>query len=189
MNRVANLGMTKALVVAKHADQLQGRLLDVGCGSKPYRRLDLPCTEYVGLDIRPVAELVGNMMQIPAEDESFDTVLCVDALQYAEVPHQAVVEMARVLKPGGNLLIVAPSVSVEDEVSFFNFKVNGLGKLCEVAGLTVLELQAASHIWQGEFEQFNAQDKFGFTLAAELHGLVGYLDQNYPAFSVVLATK
>ena len=189
MNRLANLGMTKAILVAQKADYINGRVLDVGCGSKPYRRLDLGYTEWVGLDVRPVGEVVADMMEMPLEDESFDTVICIDALQYAAVPHQAVNEMARVLKPGGALLLAAPQVSPEDETSFFNFKVAGLEMLAKTAGLEPKELQVASHLWQGELEQFNSQDKYGFTLAAELHGFVGYLDQNYPSFSVVVATK
>ena len=36
--------------VAEYATQLQGKLLDFGCGQKPYKSLFTNVSEYIGLD-------------------------------------------------------------------------------------------------------------------------------------------
>lgn len=48
----------------------------------------------------------GDMQQLALDDASFDLVLMLHALTYAEQPAVAVAEAARVLRPGGKLLAV-----------------------------------------------------------------------------------
>ena len=48
----------------------------------------------------------GDMYQLPLAGQSFDAVVIHQVLHYAERPSQAVAEAARVLRPGGRLLIV-----------------------------------------------------------------------------------
>jgi SAM-dependent methyltransferase len=79
-------------------------VLDVGCGVKPYYPWFEPyVSEYVGLDIggNPNAELEGTIESIPAEDASFDLVLCTQVLEHCDDPAQGVRELRRVTKPGG----------------------------------------------------------------------------------------
>ena len=59
------------------------RLLDVGCGEKPYLPFFEPfAAEYVGVDVvdNPVADLKGPVEALPVEDGSFDVVLCAQVL-------------------------------------------------------------------------------------------------------------
>lgn len=49
----------------------------------------------------------GDMHELPLEDESFDLVAMMQAITYADRPAQAVVEAARVLRPGGRLLLTS----------------------------------------------------------------------------------
>lgn len=53
--------------------------------------------------------VLGNAERLPFADESFDLVTCSETLEQVETPARAVQEMARVLKPGGRLLLSAPS--------------------------------------------------------------------------------
>ncbi len=48
----------------------------------------------------------GDMYALPLEDESADTVIIHQVLHYAHSPGQAIAEAARVLAPGGRLLVV-----------------------------------------------------------------------------------
>jgi SAM-dependent methyltransferase len=83
------------------------RLLDVGCGSKPYLPFfEAAVAEYVGLDAgsNPVAELEGPAEEIPAPDASFDLVLCTQTLEHVNDPARVVRELRRVTAPGGRVL-------------------------------------------------------------------------------------
>jgi SAM-dependent methyltransferase len=98
-----------------HRERGAYRLLDVGCGVKPYAPWFAPyVSEHVGVDIpgNPNAELEGKIEAIPVEDASFDAVLCTQVLEHCDDPAQAVRELRRVLKPGGRVLLSTHGVMV-----------------------------------------------------------------------------
>jgi len=83
------------------------RVLDVGCGQKPYESVFAPYADaYVGVDPvdNPRAELKGSVEDLPVEDESFDVVLCNQVLEHCDDPALAVRELRRVTAPGGRVL-------------------------------------------------------------------------------------
>jgi SAM-dependent methyltransferase len=90
-----------------HQDLGRFRLLDVGCGVKPYEPLFAPFAEsYIGVDPveNPRAELKGSVEALPVEDASFDVVLCNQVLEHCLDPALAVRELCRVTAPGGRVL-------------------------------------------------------------------------------------
>ena len=91
------------------------RVLDVGCGVKPYYPFFEPyASEYVGVDVveNPAADLQGAVESLPVEDASFDLVLCVQVLEHAEDPAKGVHELRRVVAPGGAVLASTHGVQV-----------------------------------------------------------------------------
>ncbi len=98
-----------------------GRLLDVGTGTGVVARTALekvgPSGHVVGLDINPamldvarqlsdgVTWVHGAAEDIPADDDSFDAVVCQFALMFLERPRDAVAEMARVVRSGGRVVV------------------------------------------------------------------------------------
>lgn len=91
-----------------HADLGPYRVLDVGCGAKPYRPLFAPyAAAYVGVDSveNSHAELLGSIEDLPVEDGSFDVVLCNQVLEHCDDPVRAVAELRRVTAPGGRVLV------------------------------------------------------------------------------------
>jgi SAM-dependent methyltransferase len=87
----------------------------VGCGVKPYYPFFVPhVSEYVGIDVveNPAADLQGAVENLPVEDGSFDVVLCIQVLEHAEDPAQAVRELRRVVAPGGRVLASTHGVQV-----------------------------------------------------------------------------
>jgi len=97
-------------------------LLDVGCGDAELAsKLARRGAVVTGLDADPMMiaaahrrsaientqlKLVeGRAEQLPFDDESFDCVLAVTVLCFVQGAEHAVTEMARVLKPGGRLVI------------------------------------------------------------------------------------
>ena len=90
------------------------RVLDVGCGPKPYFPFFEPyASEYVGVDVdNPAAELTGAVEELPVADRSFDVVLCTQVLEHALDPERAVAELSRVVAPGGRVLASTHGVQV-----------------------------------------------------------------------------
>ena len=84
---------------------------------------------------------LGDMHQLPVADASFDTVVLMHALTYTRQPAKVFSEVARVLRPGGQLLAVTlKEHKHEKAVAPFNhvnlgFSSKGLKKLCRDAGL------------------------------------------------------
>jgi SAM-dependent methyltransferase len=83
------------------------RVLDVGCGDRPYDALFAGAAELVGFD-QPGsrhADLHGSIDSIPVDDESFDVVLCLQVLEHVPDPAAAVRELRRVVRPDGLVLL------------------------------------------------------------------------------------
>jgi 2-polyprenyl-3-methyl-5-hydroxy-6-metoxy-1,4-benzoquinol methylase len=63
-------------------------------------------------DVPGVKFIAGNLNQdLPIDNESFDSVACVDGIEHLENPFHAIREFHRVLKPGGTLVISTPNIS------------------------------------------------------------------------------
>ena len=56
-------------------------------------------------------DIVSDIVAIPAPDASFDVVLCTEVLEHIPEPTHALDEFARLLKPGGLLILTAPFAS------------------------------------------------------------------------------
>lgn len=90
---------------------LGGRVLDVGCGDKPYRNWFDSVTEYVGLDVMPglsVDVVVKSDEQWPLQNEYFDVLLSSQVLEHVEYLEFTLAEMNRVLKRGGIIVLSFP---------------------------------------------------------------------------------
>jgi SAM-dependent methyltransferase len=91
------------------------RVLDVGCGVKPYYPFFAEtASAYVGVDVpgNPAADLEGSVERLPVADASFDVVLCTQVLEHCDDPAQAVRELRRVVAPGGRVLASTHGVQV-----------------------------------------------------------------------------
>jgi SAM-dependent methyltransferase len=89
------------------------RVLDVGCGAKPYEPIFAPhAVSYVGVDPvdNPKAELKGKVEALPVDDASFDVILCNQVLEHCDDPVKAVSELRRVTAPGGRVLATTHGV-------------------------------------------------------------------------------
>ncbi len=93
--------------------QLQGRkCLEVGCGRGPFQDL---VADYVGVDLsRSVAPYLHkpfvacDATRLPFASGTFDALWSITVLEHVPDPQAALVEMRRVLKPGG-LLFLKPA--------------------------------------------------------------------------------
>lgn len=102
---------------------LNGKLLDFGCGSKPYRSL-FKCEEYIGLDFESLGHPHNNEeidiyydgKTIPFSNNTFDAVFSSEVFEHIFNLENILKEINRVLKPGGKLLITCPFCFPEHEI-------------------------------------------------------------------------
>jgi SAM-dependent methyltransferase len=144
---IAKRSLRRALAgVSAHA---HGRLLDVGCGVKPYRSLFPAVTQHLGIE-RPgtlsksrVVDVWGDALALPFRAGLFDTVLCSEVLEHVPEPSRLFEQAARVLKPGGMLILSTPQVwgLHEEPFDFYRFTKYGLSHLARASGLEVVEVR------------------------------------------------
>jgi SAM-dependent methyltransferase len=98
------------------------RILDVGCGIKPYRSL-FKTPHYSGIDIEggghaddaKHVDKYYDGLNIPFQDHAFSTLICTQVLEHADDPEQLVKECSRVLSSGGTAFFSMPFIYPEHE--------------------------------------------------------------------------
>ncbi len=133
------------------------RILDAGTGTGTNLRMlrDLRYSKVEGLDMSeeairwcadkglgPVRR--GSVCDMPFEDGWFDAVLATDIIEHVEDDKRALAEIARVVRPGGNVLITVPAFpalwGLQDEVSLHRrrYRMAALVRLVRASGFSVV---------------------------------------------------
>ena len=130
------------------APHIDGRVLDVGCGSARYRRL-LNGARYIGVDLKAPADVKGDALQLPFATASMDTILCFQMLDDQAEPLELLRELHRVLKASGTLLLSADlSWRVHDGPrDYYRFTCYGLAHLTSKAGFKIDSIQPLGGFW------------------------------------------
>lgn len=141
---LARAGLAKA--IAENAKALSGKLLDVGCGTKPYQSL-FHTVEYCGLEIdsessraRGFADFFYDGNIFPFAADTFDSALCNQVLEHVFNPDDFLSEIRRVLKSNGKLLLTVPFVWDEHEqpYDYARYSSFGLKALLEKNGFRII---------------------------------------------------
>ena len=138
--------------VQKSVPYMRGRLLDVGCGEKPYKDILSPhVNSYVGIDLPQTLhaqceiDAFANAHHLPFKKDAFDTVLCLEALEHVERPPDVIREMYAVLRKGGTLVLSAPQNNClhNDPPHFYRYTKQGLAELVgNQAGFTIRHIHS-----------------------------------------------
>ncbi|TAF67235.1 MAG: class I SAM-dependent methyltransferase [Cytophagales bacterium] len=145
------------LNIKKYAPLLQGKLLDFGCGRKPYQDL-FQVEEYIGLDTeqsghphegeeRSQIDVFYDGNTIPLPEESFDAVFSSEVFEHVFELEHSLSEINRILKPKGKLLFTTPFVWDEHEIpyDFGRYSQYGLKHILEKKGFTVINISKSGH--------------------------------------------
>jgi len=130
------------------------KILDAGAGESKYKKycthLDYTSQDFAEYDgegdnkgiqkhTRDYSELdiISDICDIPVEDSTYDIVLCSEVLEHIPDPSKALIELDRVLKPNGIILLTAPFASLTHyspyhyatgfNIHFYNFHLEKLG--------------------------------------------------------------
>ena len=162
-----NAGMrdTAKMLLARAALPSSGAMLDAGCGSgqtMSWFQGDYPSWSVTGIDVAPeglaAARAAGlsveqaSVLEIPFDRRSFDLVVTLDVLQHLPLDGgdaTALAEFARILRPGGKLLIrtnaqAIPHVEDDREYSFRKYEPRHLRERIAAAGFEIIVLGRAN---------------------------------------------
>ncbi len=138
--------------VTKFAKSLDAgaRVLDAGAGEGNYKPY-FSNQRYCGLDLAvgdaawnyKRLDVVGDLSCLPFDTGTFDAAINIVTLEHVTDPARVLCELARSLKPGGRLLLVAPLEWEEHQQphDYFRYTQFGLQYLLKQAGFTELSIE------------------------------------------------
>ena len=100
------------LAINKYSGFMQGKMMDFGCGSKPYKSL-FNVNEYVGVDYQGQGHSHENEqidvfydgVSLPFPDNYFDSVFSTEVFEHVFNLEEMILEIKRVMKPGAKILV------------------------------------------------------------------------------------
>jgi ubiquinone/menaquinone biosynthesis C-methylase UbiE len=132
------------------------RIVDVGCGRKPYHRfLKDRVDSYIGVDrvdsLHGVdfVDVIGDAIATGLPSASADTILMTQVLEHVEDPSAAIEEANRVLEPRGHLILSTDFAwhLHEEPRDFFRFSEFGLRHIFDKCGFEVLQIRPVAGTW------------------------------------------
>lgn len=151
---VAEAPVHRAAIVAEvqaaaRATPPASRVLDAGAGEAPYRPLFDHC-DYITQDWAASphpgarsADIIADLAALPLPDADVDLVVCTEVLEHVAAPGGALRELARVLRPGGRLLLTVPFVVElhEEPHDYYRYTPYALRALLADAGLDDVDVR------------------------------------------------
>ena len=128
-------------LIDRHRD---GLVLDCGAGLRNTYYPNVVNYEIVEYD---TTDVLGAAERLPFADESFDAVLSLNVLEHVKDPFQAAREIMRVMKPGAELMAVAPFLQPLHGYPhhYYNMTARGLENLFEPLRTKRVRIYGAMH--------------------------------------------
>lgn len=138
------------------------RVLDAGAGEGRFKHL-FSHMRYTGVDLAvgdatwdySGLDAINTLDRLCFADATFDAVIFTQVMEHLPEPSAVVGELARILRPGGLLILVAPQSWHEHQIpyDFFRYTSYGIRHLLEKHGLCVTRMQAlGGYFWYLSFQ-------------------------------------
>ena len=118
-----------------------GRVLDIGAGNQPFRAYLPDDVHYFALEVVPIPgnDVIASVLALPFTSETFDHAICTEVLEHVPEPAQALREIHRVVRPGGQVYITVPMTWGHHYIphDYYRYTRYGLLYLLEKTGFRV----------------------------------------------------
>jgi ubiquinone/menaquinone biosynthesis C-methylase UbiE len=132
----------------------KGKLLDIGCGNKPYESwFEGKIEKYIGCDVVQSSSNKVDVLclanKIPLEDNHFGTVFSTQTIEHIEDYQGMIEEAYRVLKKDGCFILSGPFYwhLHEEPYDFYRFSKHGFKYILEKAGFEMLDVKENGGAW------------------------------------------
>jgi len=146
-------------LLASHVAGRKGLVLEAGCGTGRMIGELARFGDVYAMDVftealqycagRGCANLLqGSVTQLPFKDGAFDLVTSLDVIEHVEDDQAALIELYRVLKPGGSLVVTVPAYMLlwsQHDIALHHkrrYTMAGLQVKLQRAGFTVTRISA-----------------------------------------------
>jgi SAM-dependent methyltransferase len=127
----------------------KGRVLEIGCGRLGRRGVFRPPSAGISQwmlldsDLARSPHVCGDAARLPLQAAAFDTVVCLEVLEYAWQPASVLIEVHRLLRPGGTLVLSTPFLHRTDAANdYWRFTEPALRRLLRESGFDVIQCRA-----------------------------------------------
>ena len=178
-------------VVTYAKKYINGDVLDYGAGSAKYRDIiELCSATYIAFDVisGSAIDVVGDVLNPPFADASFDTIISTQVLEHVERPWIMVAQIARILRTDGVCVATAPFMLPyhADPHDFFRYTKEGLQSLFINEGFDILESgsygktfgvfsEMLHFVWLNPYEN-KGERKWSTRIMRRVERLAGFLD-------------
>jgi len=134
--------------IQNYSKLFQGKILDLGCGTMPYKLEFCNVTSYIGMDIevsgngdtKSQVDIFYDGKEFPFENNSIDGVFSSETFEHIFNLEEILLEINRVLKPEGLLLATCPFFWPEHEIpyDYARYTSFGLKNLLKKCGFEIV---------------------------------------------------
>ncbi len=174
------------------------RILDAGAGEQKYKQFCVHLN-YIAQDFaqydgkgdgtglqtekwdQSKLDIISDITAIPEHDASFDAIMCIEVFEHLPEPIRAIKEFARLLKPGGHLILTAPFCSLTHFAPFHFY--TGYNRYFYEAHLPANDFKILDLQENGNFFEYLAQEMRRIPSIAERYS------NEHPSFFESLAMK
>jgi SAM-dependent methyltransferase len=157
---------------------------DIGCGEQPLRELiEALGGIYTGIDIEQnsqnTVQVIASITNVPLPDSHFDVILCTEVLEHVSDTDAAFCELARLLKPGGKMVVTVPFAYPlhEEPYDFVRLTPYQIRECARNTRLEIVELEVSGNelevmatVWSNMWDRMIVNSKPG--VARRIRGAV-----------------